>query len=407
MTFKKVSVVGLGYIGLPTAALIASNEVEVVGFDVDFSVVDTVNKGEIHIVEPGLEKAVKRAVERGFLRAICACEPADAFLIAVPTPFKEGFTPDLKFIKAAVRSIAPVLEAGNLVVLESTSPVGATEKMSAWLEELRPDLSFPQTMGDMSDIRIAYCPERVLPGQAMRELVENDRVIGGMTSQCSVRAQALYKVFVDGNCITTNTRTAEMCKLTENSFRDVNLAFANEISMICDQLDIDAHELISLANLHPRVDILRPGPGVGGHCIAVDPWFLVHSAPETAKLLKVARGVNDFKPEWVCNKIKSVLAEKELEHVICLGLTYKPDVDDMRESPSLKIYEMLAENTGVKVSAVDPFISGNNAQGLALLPTSAIPENGCLIVGLVAHAQFKTMSFGENVVLDFSGIWEI
>ena len=293
------------------------------------------------------------------------------------------------------------------MVLESTSPVGATEEMAGWLELLRPDLSFPQTQGENSDIRIAYCPERVLPGQAMRELVENDRVIGGMTERCSVVAQSLYKIFVKGDCVTTNSRTAEMCKLTENSFRDVNLAFANELSMVCDELDINSSELISLANLHPRVDILRPGPGVGGHCIAVDPWFVIHSAPETARLLRVARGVNDHKPEWVCSKIKTVLEEKGLEHVICMGLTYKPDVDDMRESPSLKVYEYLCQSIqDASVSAIEPFISKEQAEEIGLICIEDIPVKGALIVGLVAHTEFKHIDFGENIVLDFGGVWE-
>src|SRR5690606_30253527 len=267
-----VSIIGLGYIGLPTAAMFASRKVRVIGVDINAEAVATINRGEIHIVEPDLDIAVRAAVTEGYLRATTEPEPADAFLIAVPTPFKgDNHEPDLSYIESAARAVAPVLRPGNLVVLESTSPVGATEQMAEWLAGARPDLSFPQTAGEDSDIRIAHCPERVLPGKVMQELIHNDRVIGGMTPRCSDAAVALYKRFVEGECVVTNARTAEMAKLTENSFRDVNIAFANELSIICDKLGIDVWELIALANRHPRVNILQPGPGVGGHCIAVDP----------------------------------------------------------------------------------------------------------------------------------------
>ncbi|KOR17611.1 UDP-N-acetyl-D-mannosamine dehydrogenase, partial [Burkholderia cenocepacia] len=289
MSFETVSVIGLGYIGLPTAAAFAARRKSVIGVDVSQHAVDTINRGQIHIVEPELDMLVHAAVTQGHLRATTSPEPADAFLIAVPTPFTDGNKPDLSYIEAACRSIAPVLKKGDLVVLESTSPVGATERMAAWLAAQRPDLTFPQQAGERSDIRIAHCPERVLPGHVVRELVENDRVIGGMTRKCGTRAQELYAVFVRGECILTDARTAEMCKLTENSFRDVNIAFANELSVICDQLDINVWELIRLANRHPRVSVLQPGPGVGGHCIAVDPWFIVDSAPEHARLIRTAR----------------------------------------------------------------------------------------------------------------------
>lgn len=288
MEFETISVVGLGYIGLPTAAAFAVRRKRVIGVDVNQHAVDTINKGAIHIVEPELDMLVHAAVTQGYLRATTVPEPADAFLIAVPTPFADGFRPDLSYIEAASRAVAPVLKKGDLVVLESTSPVGATEQMAAWMAELRPDLSFPQQSGENSDIRIAHCPERVLPGHVIRELVENDRVIGGMTPRCSELARELYQSFVRGECILTDARTAEMCKLTENSFRDVNIAFANELSIICDKLDINVWELIRLANRHPRVSILQPGPGVGGHCIAVDPWFIVDSAPEQARLIRTA-----------------------------------------------------------------------------------------------------------------------
>ncbi|WP_141678364.1 UDP-N-acetyl-D-mannosamine dehydrogenase, partial [Pseudomonas sp. AU12215] len=304
MHYQTISVVGLGYIGLPTAAVFASRNKMVIGVDVNPLAIQTINRGEIHIVEPDLDKVVQAAVANGYLRATLIAEPADAFLVAVPTPFKGDHEPDLSYIESACKSIAPVLKKGDLIVLESTSPVGATEQMAAWLAEARPDLSFPQTHGEASDIRVAHCPERVLPGHVLRELVENDRVIGGMTSKCSDAAVALYKIFVEGDCIITDARTAEMCKLTENSFRDVNIAFANELSMICDKLDINVWELIKLANRHPRVNVLQPGPGVGGHCIAVDPWFIIHSAPQQSKLIKTARTVNNKKPEHVIEKIQ-------------------------------------------------------------------------------------------------------
>lgn len=300
MQFKTISVVGLGYIGLPTAAVFASRKLEVIGVDVNQHAVDTINRGEIHIVEPDLDMVVHAAVTEGYLRASTKPESADAFLIAVPTPFKgDNHEPDLSYIESASKAIAPVLKQGDLVILESTSPVGATEQMAAWLAEARPDLSFPQTHGEASDIRIAHCPERVLPGHVLRELIQNDRVVGGMTARCSAAACALYKIFVEGECVVTNARTAEMAKLTENSFRDVNIAFANELSIICDKIGISVWELIRLANRHPRVNILQPGPGVGGHCIAVDPWFIVSRMPEQARLIRTAREVNDSKPEWV------------------------------------------------------------------------------------------------------------
>ena len=297
MKFDTLSVIGLGYIGLPTAAVFASRRKTVIGVDVNPKAVAAINRGEIHIVEPDLDMLVHAAVTEGWLSARATPAPADAFLIAVPTPFRDGYQPDLSYIEAAAKAIAPVLVAGNLVILESTSPVGATEDMARWLAEARPDLTFPQDAGEQSDIRIAHCPERVLPGKVLRELVENDRIIGGMTPRCSQAAIDLYRIFVEGECIVTDARTAEMCKLTENSFRDVNIAFANELSLICDRLDIDVWELIQLANRHPRVQILQPGPGVGGHCIAVDPWFIVARTPDVARIVRTAREVNDAKPQ--------------------------------------------------------------------------------------------------------------
>jgi UDP-N-acetyl-D-mannosaminuronic acid dehydrogenase len=323
MDFETVSVIGLGYIGLPTAAVFAGRRKRVIGVDVNQQAVDTINRGAIHIVEPELDMLVHAAVTQGYLRATTIPEPADAFLIAVPTPFSDGYKPDLQFIESASRAIAPVLKKGDLVVLESTSPVGTTEKMAAWMAELRPDLTFPQQTGEQSDIRVAHCPERVLPGHVIRELVENDRVVGGMTPRCGETARALYQSFVRGDCILTDARTAEMCKLTENSFRDVNIAFANELSIICDRLDINVWELIRLANRHPRVSILQPGPGVGGHCIAVDPWFIVDSAPEQARLIRTARSVNDAKPAYVIERVERAARRFKEPVIACLGLSFK------------------------------------------------------------------------------------
>ena len=340
---NKVSVVGLGYIGLPTAAVIASRGIEVIGIDVNQHAVDTINQGEIHIVEPDLDIVVRSAVMTGKLKATTVPEAADAFMVAVPTPFKgDNHEPDLSYIESAAKAIAPVLEKGNLVVLESTSPVGAPEKMAGWLAEARPDLTFPQKSGDAADIKVAHCPERVLPGYVLQELVSNDRVIGGMSDACNKRAVELYQTFVRGECILTNSRTAEMAKLTENSFRDVNIAFANELSLICEKLKINVWELIKLSNRHPRVNILNPGPGVGGHCIAVDPWFIVNSCPEEAKVIATAREVNDGKPHWVIDQVKQAADEFKKPVIACLGLAFKADIDDLRESPALDITTKLA-----------------------------------------------------------------
>ncbi|WP_417775732.1 UDP-N-acetyl-D-mannosamine dehydrogenase [Stutzerimonas xanthomarina] len=405
MPFKTISVIGLGYIGLPTAAVFASRKIKVIGVDVNEAAVATINRGEIHIVEPDLDMVVHAAVTEGYLRATTTPEPAEAFLIAVPTPFlaAEGRgdpVPDLSYIESASKAIAPVLKKGDLVILESTSPVGTTEQMSAWLAEARPDLSFPQTHGGDSDIRIAHCPERVLPGQVLRELVQNDRVIGGMSPKCSEAAANLYKLFVEGECVITSARTAEMCKLTENSFRDVNIAFANELSMICDKLDINVWELIRLANRHPRVNILQPGPGVGGHCIAVDPWFIVSRTPAEARLIRTAREVNDSKPEWVVNKVKQAVAEHLMAHpdktakdvtIACFGLTFKPDIDDLRESPALAITQQIVACHPGRVLAVEPNIDTLPAALVSRisLATPAEAADADVAVLLVDHKQFK------------------
>lgn len=410
MNFDVISVIGLGYIGLPTAAAFAGRRKKVIGVDVNPHAVDTINRGSIHIVEPELDMLVHAAVAQGYLRATTVPEPADAFLIAVPTPFLEGFRPDLSYIEAASRAIAPVLKAGDLVILESTSPVGATEAMANWMADLRPDLTFPQHTGENSDIRVAHCPERVLPGHVIRELVDNDRVIGGMTPRCSEFARDLYQIFVQGACFLTDARTAEMCKLTENSFRDVNIAFANELSMICDKLHINVWELIRLANRHPRVSILQPGPGVGGHCIAVDPWFIVDSAPELARLIRTARIVNDDKPRYVIDWIERAAKRFKQPVIACFGLAFKADIDDLRESPALSITRELADRFPGQIIAVEPHVKTlpRGLEGKAKLCelNEALAEAD-LIVILVDHMQFKRVDpirLQAKVVIDTRGL---
>ncbi len=418
--FKTISVIGLGYIGLPTAAVLASRKVNVVGVDVNPIAVETINQGKIHLIEPDLDMIVHAVVSEGYLRATSEPEAADAFLLAVPTPFKENHQPDLSYIQAAAFSIAPVLKPGDLVVLESTSPVGATEQLVGWLAETRPDLTFPLQHGEQSDIRVAYCPERVLPGHVLRELVQNDRVIGGLTPACSQRAIQLYQLFVEGECITTDARTAEMCKLTENSFRDVNIAFANELSMICDKLDINVWELIRLSNRHPRVNILQPGPGVGGHCIAVDPWFLVSSAPEEARLIGMARQVNDAKPGWVVDKVQAAVTESLNENpdkreqdvsIGCFGLTFKADIDDLRESPARQIIKDIAAVHTGPIFVVEPHVQAlpEDLVSLAELVSDvamALAEADIVLL-LVNHKIFQCiphMLQAKHFIIDTCGV---
>lgn len=423
MDFKTISVVGLGYIGLPTAAVIASRRKQVIGVDISQRAVDTINRGEIHIVEPELDMVVRGVVHEGYLRATTTPEPADAFLIAVPTPFKreadKEHVPNLNYIRAASQSIAAVLKKGDLVILESTSPVGTTERMESWLAEERPDLTFPSQHGEASDIRIAHCPERVLPGQVVRELVKNDRVIGGITPRCSEAACELYQLFVQGECITTTARTAEMAKLTENSFRDVNIAFANELSIVCDKLDINVWELIRLANRHPRVNILQPGPGVGGHCIAVDPWFIVSETPEQARLIRTAREVNDGKPEWVISKVHQAVGQFLGQHpertardvtVACLGLSFKPDIDDLRESPALAITQSLKTELSSRLMVVEPNIEALPAslEGAKLANVDVALAEADIVVLLVDHKSFKKIGreqLAGSYLVDTRGVW--
>jgi len=408
----------LGYIGLPTAAVLAAKGVTVVGVDVNQNTVDIINQGKIHIVEPGLDILVHKAIQDNYLKAVTIPRKADVFLIAVPTPFKDNYEPDLSYIKSAAKAIAPVLEKDNLVILESTSPVGTTEKMVEWMREERSDLSFPEFGDDelKVDIAVAHCPERVLPGHVVRELVENDRIIGGVSAQCAQRALNLYKIFVDADCLLTDCRTAELSKLVENSFRDVNIAFANELSLICDKLDINVWELIKLANRHPRVNILQPGPGVGGHCIAVDPWFIVDSAPDEAKLIRAARLVNDGKPLFVLDKINQAVQttgkDSSALSIACLGLAFKPDIDDLRESPALSIAQKIGSIDFSSIFLVEPNItimpSCFDSENIELVGLERAINDADIIVLLVDHTSFKSLDLSllsGKQVIDTRGIW--
>ncbi|TEU25768.1 UDP-N-acetyl-D-mannosamine dehydrogenase [Acinetobacter seifertii] len=413
-SFKHICVIGLGYIGLPTAATFAAHGIKVTGVDVNQHAVDMINQGKVHIIEPDLDALVRDVVAQGKLSAQTIPTEANAYIVAVPTPFKDDYQPDLKYIEAASKAIAPFLKKGNLVILESTSPVEATEQMAAWLSEARPDLTFPQQKGEEADILVAHCPERVLPGKVLQELISNDRIIGGMTPRCSKAASELYQIFVKGDCIETNARTAEMCKLTENSFRDVNIAFANELSMICNKLNINVWELISLANRHPRVNILQPGPGVGGHCIAVDPWFIVAKTPEQAQLIRAAREVNDSKPEWVIDQVKIKIADflqsnptKTIKDVTiaCYGLAFKPDIDDLRESPALEITKKLAEQ-GLNILAIEPNIEKlpqTMPDNVQLIDIEAGLEADIYVV-LVKHKEFKSLHLNTEKVINTCGL---
>ena len=412
---KNICVFGLGYIGLPTAAMFAHHGANVIGVDVNQYAVDTINQGKIHIVEPGLEAIVKQAVDKGNLKASLTPVHSDAYLIAVPTPFKgQDHEPDLSYIQAVSKALAPLLQKGDVVILESTSPVGATEKMVEWLAEERVDLSFPKyhEPDNEADIFVAYCPERVLPGKVIEELISNDRIIGGMTKESTRKAQEVYRIFVEGDLLATNSRTAEMAKLTENASRDVSIAFANELSIISDKLDINVWELIELANHHPRVNILQPGAGVGGHCIAVDPWFIVNQNPDEAKIIRAAREINDNKPNWVIEKINveiSHLKSKGIEKptVALLGLAFKPDIDDLRESPAVNIAKKMLENQSANILLVEPNIDAlpKVLESGKLLSLDEAMEIADVVAILVAHKEFKKEPLKNNVVvIDAVGI---
>jgi len=411
--FDKVCVMGLGYIGLPTAAILASRGLTVVGVDINPDIIDTVNSGKVHIQEPDLDIVVRSAVLSGNLKATMRPEKASAFIVAVPTPFSDDHKPDLSYVAAAAAALGPVLDKGNLVVLESTVPVGSTEKFAGWLSKIRPDLAFPDEAGRSVDICMAHCPERVLPGRVLTELVENDRVIGGMTARCARVATALYKIFVQGECIPTNARTAELVKLTENAFRDVNIAFANEMSLVCDSLGINIWDLIALANRHPRVNILRPGPGVGGHCIAVDPWFIVDGAPDRTRLIRAARDVNDSKPKFVADRIRAAARTADAPVVACLGLAFKANIDDLRESPSIEIAHSIAADPDIRVLAVEPHVE-RLPERLASYPNirlvtaeEAIREASvvALLVDHDAFRQIDRLDLVGKTIVDTRGFW--
>jgi len=399
MKKDSVVMVGLGYIGLPTAALIASKKIKVSGIDVKPEVIETINQGRIHIVEPDLEELVNKVVKQGYLQATMAVTPADTFIITVPTPVRDGNKPDISYVKAATKSIIPHLQKGNLFIIESTSPVGTTEKMRDLIYQERPDLK--------DNLYIAYCPERVLPGNIIYELEHNDRAIGGIDEASTKKAISFYKQFVQGNLYPTNARTAEMVKLVENSSRDVQIAFANELSIISDKAGIDVWELIELANKHPRVNILRPGTGVGGHCIAVDPWFIVSEFGKEARLIRTAREINNYKTEWVIEKIKNAALQFELKNgkkplIAAMGLAFKPDIDDLRESPSLYVARSL-QMQGFDVVAVEPNI--DSSEEFKLLPAKEAVQQADIIAFLVGHKDFKGLQIPQNKqVLDFVNV---
>ena len=401
-SLKKACVIGLGYIGLPTAAIAAQHGIQVYGVDVNPKIVDIINKGEIHIVEQGLEAVVKESVEKGFFKASLTPTEADVYLIVVPTPFKGNHEPDISFVEAGTRAVLPFLKEGDTYIIESTSPVGTTEKMAALIFKERPELQHK--------IYIAYCPERVLPGNVLHELVYNDRSIGGIDAASTLKAIEFYQHFVKGELHKTNARTAEMCKLTENSSRDVQIAFANELSLICDKADINVWELIHLANKHPRVNILQPGAGVGGHCIAVDPYFIVSEYPRESRIIGIAREVNNYKAFWCAEKTKNAMLEFELKQghkpvIAIMGLAFKPDIDDLRESPAKYIANKVMQSEQNNFLIVEPNIQEHSV--FKLTNYLEAYEKADIIVFLVAHKEFKTLEYRDDkVILDFAGIFK-
>ncbi|GAA2136817.1 UDP-N-acetyl-D-mannosamine dehydrogenase [Arthrobacter humicola] len=412
-TIEKVAVIGLGYIGLPTAAILAGNGIDVVGVDVNPKTVESVNRGEVPFVEPDLASYVAGAVSQQKLSAATETPKAQAYIVAVPTPFNPDRTADVTYIKAAARGIAPQLEGGELIILESTSPPGTTQLLGEYIVELRPDLSLDGQGGKA--IHVAHCPERVLPGRIMIELVTNDRIVGGLTPHAAELARALYGVFCQGEILVTDAATAEMAKLVENSYRDVNIAFANELSVISDKLGINVWELIKLANHHPRVNILQPGPGVGGHCIAVDPWFIVAAAPDEARLIRQARETNDSKPDWVIQKVQEAVADKISPKIAVLGLAFKANIDDLRESPAVSIVQKLSlKLDGAEILVVEPHVdslprqlSGLHNVSLEELEPSIAAADA--IVLLVDHDVFKEVdpaSTANKALVDTRGIWQ-
>ena len=398
----KICVMGLGYIGLPTASILANKGYHVFGVDVRPDVVEIINRGQIHIEEPDLDILVRSAVNSGQLKAGLEPQPADVFIICVPTPINPDHSPDLSFVEQAARAIRPHVRAGNLIILESTSPPLTTEQIV-----LR--YAVPDGLTPGRDVYVAHCPERVLPGRILLEAVQNDRVVGGVTPACARRAKDFYETFVNGEVFATSAKTAEVTKLVENSYRDVNIAFANELSILADHLEIDPWELIALANRHPRVNILSPGPGVGGHCISVDPWFLVHAAPQYTPLIRTAREVNDAKPHPVVEHVAKLAKQFTSPKIGCLGLTYKADVDDLRESPSLEIVRALRKLNLGEVLACDPYVSSKRFSEFPLHTLSDVLQQSQLLVLLTDHRQFRDISrktLQEKVVVDTRGVWQ-
>ena len=418
MNISKVSVIGLGYIGLPTAAIISNSKIPTCGIDNNKDVVDTVNNGNIHITEPGLEKIVQESVESGFLKAYSEPISSDVYIITVPTPLKQDNSPDVSYVEEAIKNIAPVLNKNHLIIIESTSPIGTSKKMSRILKKLRPDLGFPHEDLNEVDINIAYCPERVIPGNTLNELVSNDRVIGGITDKCANKASNFYSKIITGKCYKTSAETAELSKLAENSFRDVNIAFANELSMICDENNINPWELIEIANKHPRVNILQPGPGVGGHCIAVDPWFIVTNS-NVAKLIQQAREVNLYKTEYVFKKlekeIKNITLKKEVNEkeitVAFFGIAFKANIDDLRGSPALEIVKKTIEIFNCNILVVEPNIQelpNDIKKNSNLVSVSDAIKNCDIAISLVDHKEFtdiKKIDFNGKTLIDSKGIW--
>lgn len=407
-----VCVIGLGYIGLPTAAVIARAGCQVIGVDVNASVVATINRGEIHIEEVDLDGLVQGVVARQMLRASTSVEMADIFVIAVPTPFDDSHAPDISYVLNAATNIAEVLKCGDTMILESTSPVGTTHRVRDLIAQLRPDLKVPGMTAETPDISIAYCPERVLPGRILEELTNNDRCIGGITPRCARKALTFYKRFVRGACVTTDARSAEMTKLVENAFRDVNIAFANELSMIADHMGLDIWEVIRLANRHPRVNILQPGPGVGGHCIAVDPWFIVHGAPDYSPLIRTARNVNDGKTDHVIAAARNLIFENPGIKVGCMGLAFKANIDDFRESPALKAAAALAAQFGARINIIEPYAAELPSEfagtGAKLIDVDQALQDCGILIALVDHDSFKAIPLAERagkIVYDVRGIW--
>ena len=413
MNSKNIAIIGLGYIGLPTSILFAKNGQTVYGYDVNKDLLKRISSGEYETKEPGLKSELEHVLENKKLEVGNQLPAADVFIICVPTPIdfrNENPIPDLSYVKKAFFEISKVLKKGDLIILESTSPVGTTRQMSEYLESLTTGLNFPHNNNN-ADVNISYCPERVIPGNIIFELINNDRVIGGLTESCSQNAMEIYKLFIESNCYLTNAQTAELVKLVENSYRDVNIAFANELSMLCPDFEIDHTELIKLSNLHPRVNILSPGAGVGGHCIAVDPWFIISNSPQKTKLIKTARIVNDLKPKFIFEDIKKYInniSKKAEEDIVisCFGLAYKPDVDDLRESPALKIYELLKKNHKGKVLAIEPNISNAEMKNkFKIIEQNEGINMADLAVILVAHEEFRNMQFDPStIVLDYSGM---